>query len=146
MKTAVLMATLALGMAGEVVAQVACPCAGLGIQQSNVLTLVSGKTACASRGGDRWQEFHALNGDVIDYKLGPNDKTDPSSKVGTWVAVAATRGSPQNVTYNYGPGQVYSYAVCLPAGNAAAGPFAFCNVATKEVIQPVRLQSGQGPC
>ena len=143
MKTAVLMATLALtlGMAGEAAAQ-ACPCAGGGTQQVNVQVLVNGKTACAVRGSERWQEFHAANGDVIDYKLGPGSTTDPSSKVGTWVAGNATRGSPQTVTYNYGPGEVYSYAVCGPA----TGPYLFCNVSSKEAIPNVRLQAGQGAC
>ena len=128
------MAALALGIAGGVSAQT-CPCAGGGTQQVNVQALVNGKTACATRNGETWQEFHAANGAVIDYKRGPNDKTDPSSKVGTWVAGNATRGAQQTVTYNYGPGQVYSYAVC----GAAGGPYLFCNVSSKQGIAGVQL-------
>jgi hypothetical protein len=137
MKTAVLMATLALGMAGEAMA-VNCRCgANFGQEQTTVSTLVSGKTACALRGSDRWQEFHASNGDVIDYKRGPSDPGDPSSKVGTWTATTDT------VTYTYGS-QSYNYAVCLP--NASGALYVFCNTATSEAIPSVNLKSGQGPC
>jgi hypothetical protein len=141
MKTAVVMAALALGMAGEAMA-VDCPCTGNGTQLLDVQTLVKDKMACARISANQtWQEHHNPNGELWDYKRG-SDKSDPSSKVGTWVAGNATRSAPQTVTYNYGPGQVYSYAVCT--GSGAAGTYLFCNIATKTTIPGVTLSSVKG--
>jgi len=58
--------------------------------------LLEGYTLCTSRGDDSWQEYHGPGGKLIDYKMGPNDKVDPTKEVGTW----ATKGT--SVTYTFG--------------------------------------------
>ena len=149
MKTAIGVGLFAaLGLVGQVTAQTParCPCDASQIRRTDVATLVTGNTACATRGSERWQEFHQPGGSLIDYKLGPNSTTDPSEKVGTWLAGMASRTNPQpNVTYNYGSGGTYAYAVCAPNA-AATGPFLFCNVSTQEKFDPVSLKAGQVPC
>lgn len=139
--------TAALGLIGAVSAQTtACPCDGNQIVRTDVATLVTGKTACAVRGGEKWQELHQAGGNLIDYKLGPNSATDPSEKVGTWLAGVASRTNPlPTVTYNYGSGGTYAYAVCA-ANTTTAGPFLFCNTSSKEKFDPVTLKAGQVPC
>ena len=149
MKTAIWVGLIAtLGLAGQASAQLPalCPCDASKIQRTDVAALVRGNTACAVRGSERWQEFHQPGGNLIDYKLGPTSTTDPSEKVGTWLAGFASRLTPQpNVTYNYGSGSTYAYAVCA-ANAAATGPFLFCNVSTREKFDPVTLKAGQVPC
>ena len=149
MKTAMWVGLIAtLGLAGQATAQTTarCPCDTSKIQRTDVAALVRGNTACAVRGSERWQEFHQVGGDVIDYKLGPNSTTDRSEKVGTWVAGVASRTNLlPTVTYNYGAGGTYAYAVCA-ANAAATGPFLFCNVSTQERFDPVTLKAGQVPC
>jgi hypothetical protein len=147
MKTALWMGFIALmGLAGEASAETACPCDASKIVRLDVATLVSGKTACAVRGGEKWHEFHQGDGSLIDYKLGPSSKTDPSEAVGTWLAGASSRtDSGPTVTYNYGSGGTYAYAVCAPNA-ASTGPFLFCNTRTQESFDSVTLKAGQVPC
>ena len=149
MKTAIWMGLIAaMGLAGQATAQTpaTCPCDASKIQRTDVATLVTGNTACATRGSERWQEFHQAGGSLIDYKLGPTSTTDPSEKVGTWLAGVASRTNPQpTVTYNYGSGGTYAYAVCA-ANATTTGPFLFCNASTQEKFDPVSLKPGQVPC
>ncbi len=149
MKTAIWVGLIAaLGLAGQATAQTAapCPCDASKIQRTDVAALVKGNTACAVRGSERWQEFHQPSGNLIDYKLGPTSTTDPSEKVGTWQAGVASRNNPlPTVTYNYGSGGTYAYAVCA-ANATTTGQFLFCNVSTQEKFDPVTLKAGQVPC
>lgn len=78
-------------------------------------SLLTGYTLCTSRGKDSWQEYHEAGGRLIDYKMGPNDRIDPTKQVGTWSA------SGTNVVYRFGSGysmyRVFanggtSYSVC----------------------------------
>ncbi|MBN8441170.1 MAG: hypothetical protein J0M28_05620 [Thauera sp.] len=57
---------------------------------------LEGYTLCTARDGDSWQEFHEPGGRLIDYKMGPTHKVDPTKQVGTWT----TRGN--NVVYTFG--------------------------------------------
>ena len=90
------------------------------VKNSALSTLLSGNTACALRGGDRWQEEHHPGGVLKDYKKGSTDKVDPTKQVGTW----AVSGSGANaiVTYNYGTGGSYAYEVWDNGG----GSYSFC--------------------
>lgn len=82
-------------------------------------TLVEGRTVCGIAGNDKWQEEHKANGELWDYKKGPNDPVDPQKQVGTWSI------SGNAVTYNYGPNAIYSFTV-HDEGNGN-GPYSFCN-------------------
>lgn len=77
----------------------------------NVTQLVGGKTLCAARGNERWQEQHRdgpNSGDLWDYKRGPGHPTDPTAKVGTW---SAANGANSSLTHTYGSTS-YSWLVC----------------------------------
>jgi hypothetical protein len=105
---------------------------------SLVGALVRGKTMCAARGGDRWQEFHQVGGNLIDYKLGPSDPVDPTETVGTWSAGTGL------LTHDYGGGGSYVWAVCREGGPTST---TFTLVSTTAgTITGVTLQSGQVPC
>lgn len=106
--------------------------------QPTAATVLSGKTLCVTKSnGDRFQEFHqgASSGDLIDYKLGPTDRVDPTKKVGTWRAEGNT------VVYDYGPGLVYRYTV-FRRGNSNN----FCLEGNNEEITPTAVLDAQGPC
>lgn len=149
MKTAIWAGLIVvLGLVGEASAQtpLLCPCDASKIVRTDVAALVTAKTACAMRGNEKWQELHQAGGSLIDYKLGPTSKTDPSEKVGTWLAGVASRTNPlPTVTYNYGPGGTYAYAICAP-NTTTTDTFLFCNISTKERLDPVTLKAGQVPC
>ena len=149
MKTAIWVGLIAaLGLISEASAQTPppCPCDASKIQRTDVAALIRGNTACAVRGNEKWQEFHQTGGNLIDYKLGPSSTTDPSEKVGTWLAGVASRTNPlPTATYNYGSGGTYAYAICAPT-TASTGQFLFCNISTKEKFDPVTLKAGQVPC
>lgn len=108
--------------------------------QANTLgTLLAGKTVCASLGSEQWHEYHgagAGGGALIDYKQGPNSKSDPSTQVGTW-AVSGT-GAGTQVTYNYGGGGTFSYTV-----HEVGGKYNFCG---PRVIANARLVNGNSGC
>lgn len=141
MKQTLLAALLAL--AGTAQAQQNnCPCnGGVGTQLTGTTNptlgeALAGKMACAAVGGDRWQSWHsgtATGGDLWDFKRGPNDAVDPSKKMGTYRIQSSPRGakvvrgtaSSDTVTYDYGSGGSYSYAVCQVGGNT----FALCGAA-----------------
>ena len=116
---------LTLGMAQTASAQ--CTCGGTVVAKPGVL--LSGKTACAVRGNEQWQEYHAPGGALIDYKGGTPEQ------VGTWSSGTST------VTYNYGPGAVYTWSVCRVG---ASGPYNFCNAA--DTVMGATLKTGQTSC
>ena len=99
-------ALLVVGAAssGTVQAQT-CPS---GTTQVNNVSLISGRTMCAARSGERWQEWHAPGGQLWDYKRGPNSPTDPTEVVGSWTAVDGANGL---LTHTYGSTS-YSFRVC----------------------------------
>ena len=113
-------------------------CTGPAINQAALTAAVSGKTVCAARTPDRWQEYHRVGGDLIDYKLGPANTIDPSEKVGTWSITANANGNNANVVYNYGAGGTFSYSVRSNGGAS----YSFCGAQNFEVT----IQSGQGAC
>ena len=103
---------VALGMvasmtAGEVLAQ-ACP---TGTTRVSALTaLIGNNTLCATRGADRWQEYHQGNtsGPLIDWKQGSPHPVDPTATVGTFTL---SNGSSSTLTHTYG-GVSYTWLVC----------------------------------
>lgn len=101
--------------------------------QPSAGTGLSGKTLCYTKANDRFQEYHAPSGALIDYKKGPTDKVDPSKTVGSWSA------NGNNVTYTYGS-QNYTYAV-FRTGNSNN----FCLSGNGEEINPV-IRNGQVAC
>ena len=104
------------------------PCSG-NTRVNDLRTLLPGKTVCATRGTDRWQEEHrgsGLSGELWDYKMGPTDKIDPSKKVGTW-----SIGGPANrlVTYTYGTTDVSRFEV-----HQVGGKYNFCGTGGANVL------------
>ena len=129
--TSVMVGVLLLGGLG-LAGQAAAVCSGSALDQTQLSTAFSGKTVCAQRAGDRWQEYHQVGGALIDWKMGPGHAVDPSKQVGTWSAMSS------GLAYNYGSGGNYTYQV-FDNNN---GTYSFCNGA--EMLVTVR--SGQGAC
>lgn len=100
--------------------------------------LLSGNTVCVGSAGN-WeaQEYHASNGDLIDWKRGSGHPVDPTKKVGTW-SITGT-GAAMKVNYTYGS-HTYSNAVW----NHGDGTYSFCNNQGTETIG--RIKTGQGAC
>lgn len=129
-----LFATGSLLLAGQAMAA----CSGSALKVAEITTALSGKTVCALRGKDKWQEYHAPDGALIDYKMGPTDKVDPSKRVGSWSVTGNSGGSQAKVNYDYGSGGQSSYSVYANG----AGSYSFCSGA--ELV--VSVMPGQVKC
>lgn len=112
--------------------------------------LLTGRTVCATLGGDRWQERHAAGGALVDYKRGPGHAVDPTKQVGTWAASGS--GANTVVTYSYAGGSSYAFTVCTngsaPVAGAAVSPVAFCgpsNIANASLTAVSAGDVGCGP-
>ncbi|MCK7493622.1 MAG: VanZ family protein [Comamonadaceae bacterium] len=115
-RTNIGVALVLLAAAGAASAQVqACNGATSRVPLAAVEPAVMGKTMCASRGAERWQEIHRGGGVLVDYKKGPNDPVDPSTTVGTWSVVTGPAGGGL-LRHDYGGGQAYDWALCQDAG------------------------------
>lgn len=113
------------------------PAGGTG---NNFNNFISGATICATRGSDRWQEFHQSGGALIDWKLGANHPIDPTKQVGTW---SASNGADATVTHTYGSTS-YVWAVCR-VGTAA--PYTYTLVSTTGgTITGATIVSGPSAC
>lgn len=130
-KIAGAMACLCLSLSGQAMAA----CTGAPMAEAALRPVLTGNTVCAIRGNDSWQELHVLGGDLIDYKRGPTDTSDPSEKVGTW----SIAGNGQ-ITYNYGPGSSYRFAVRSNGGAS----YSFCGIGTPDI--DVIVKPGGGAC
>ena len=120
------------------IAGAACTAASHVTGATTLTTLLQGKTLCALRGTDRWQEFHQAGGALIDYKKGPTDPVDPTKQVGTWTV--SGNGSGTQVRYSYGQGASYTYKVHTIIQDAS---YSLCS-STEDLV--VSMRSGQGPC
>ncbi len=102
-------------------------------------TLLEGNTVClpaVTQPTMEAQELHLVGGALVDYKRGPTDTGDRSTQVGSWTVTA---GRSVFVTYNYGGGAQYTYAVWTNSN----GTHSFCS-ANPEIT--VRIKPGGGPC
>lgn len=114
------------------------------LKDTEIQTLVGGKTLCATKDSERWQEFHSgtTGGSLIDYKKGPSDPVDPTSTVGSWSTGNAGNGhTDDRLIHTYG-GTSYSWQVWDNCGGAYSlkGP----NVGSTDYI--FTIQGGQTPC
>jgi hypothetical protein len=139
-------AALSLAMLGvPAAAQQNCSCGGgARLTEAEIGALLFNKTVCAKLGTDAWQEFHngsVSGGRVIDYKLGPNDKVDPSKDMGSWQPTGGN-GAQARVTYNYGSGGSYAYEVCR---NGATVHFCGSQYGGRNILGAT-LKDGQQSC
>jgi hypothetical protein len=119
-------------------------------------TFIAGTTVCVARGAERWQEYHAAGGDLIDYKRGPNHPVDPTKKVGTWSITGAQMLDPRSARPARGEGPVlvhtygstsYGFAVCVPmAEMRRSDPSFVLSSPVAGTFQNVRILAGQVPC
>jgi hypothetical protein len=140
MKQTLLAALLVLASTAQ--AQNNCPCNGgvgtrlTGTTDPTLGAALAGKMVCAAVGNERWQGWHsgtAAGGDLWDFKRGPTDAVDPSTKTGTYrfqsstlgAKVARSTASSDTVVYDYGSGGSYRYAVC----RVSASSYALCGAA-----------------
>lgn len=134
----------ALTMSGS--AGAACT-ANTKVNFNTLKSILPGKYACVREGSNwKWQELHvgtagvSESGDLIDYKMGPTDKVDPSKRVGSWAL--GGQGNNATVTYTYdafGSAQSYTHTV----HSNSDGSYSFCG-SGPEVI--ARLQGGTSGC
>jgi len=128
----------------------ACPAScTTGAPVPNLGTFLGGRTVCAVRGNESWQEFHQGNGTgigpLIDWKKGPGDPVDPQTQVGGWAVSSPGRGT-QTVSYIYSGagGGTYTFSVCGPL---ASGKYDFCTTsASGSDVKNATLVAGQVSC
>ena len=123
----------AVAMIGFVSSQAlgATVCGGSGstATAADITSLLTNRWACVT---GQWNELHQ-GGVVTDWKQGPTDPVDPSEQVATYTITAGTAGNYDTITYNYGTGGTYSYAI-TPKGQTTTGTYTFCNVSTGATI------------
>lgn len=115
-------------------------CTGPQVTDAALSTLLSGKTACASRGADQWQEEHHAGGVLKDFKKGPSDPIDPTKTVGSWAV--AGNGNNTAVQYSYTGDGSYSYTVHTI--DTVAGTYSFCGTAGTTDNIDLTLKPGTG--
>jgi hypothetical protein len=111
-------------------------------------------TVCVARGAERWQEFHQVGGDLIDFKRGPNHPVDPTKKVGTWTVSGEADPRSARLASDQGPVLVhtygstsYSFAVCVPRAEVRrASPTFVLSSPVAGTFENVRILPGQVPC
>jgi hypothetical protein len=134
MKRTIISIFLLTGVTGQAIANCATTPPATGLS-----TLLTGKTVCAIKNnGDKWQEEHHLNGDLLDFKKGPTDPVDPSKIVGNWSIIPATVASPEKVHYDYGSGGSYEYSL-HPTGTA--DEYEFCQDNTLNIVGNLKTTS-----
>ena len=119
---------------------IAATCGGHpALDQQQIRKALEGMTVCVGAAG-LWesQEFHKPNGDVIDWKRGPLDSSDPTAKVGVWAVLSLGRDAA--VSYRYGA-EESSFAVAV--ANSLAY---FCPPGSDHVEVTARLIAGQHAC
>ena len=135
LRSLVMVGFLGVAATGSAVAQNICPCVGGSatlLGQSAVNTALSGNTVCAVLGSERWQEWH--NGASI-FELGENFANPDLA--GSW-----STSSAGEVTYNYGSGGTYTYAMCQDGSD-----FHFCGaVFGGRNVLNATLRTGKASC
>jgi len=101
------------------------------LSASDVSNLLTGRYACIGTSPSAtWNELH--NGtQVLDYKKGPADPTDPSDTpahpTGTYTVIGSATGT---VTYNYGAGGTYGFNILANQSGtnpfSSSGGYSFC--------------------
>ena len=132
---------LSAGLVGQALAQTACPNGTSALTQAEVITLVAGRTMCAARAPDRWQEFHsgatAAGGLLIDWKLGPGHPVDPRETVGNWSVSGSL------LTHNYGANSIFTWLVCRP-GNSPN--ITLVSTGSSGTVSGINMLAGQVAC
>ena len=148
-----LMFAASLVTAGGVAAQVTintCPPGstrfngGPPVNSNSLQTFLTGKTVCARRAPDQWQEYHAPNLDLVDFHSGLNTGPDPIGKEGVWSTAKVGGGNTaQYVIHDYGAGGTYTWFFC--AVTAQAGTYIMRSDTAGDVTA-VTIPSGQVGC
>ena len=121
------------------------PCASA-LTGAEILTLLSPGNniyACGTSGTEKWNETLKLPNLVEDFKLGA--PPDPSAIVGTF---NVTGGSSTGViTYDYGPGAVFTYNVSRANYPTVPGTYVFCQISPSPGTNyNISISVGPGTC
>ena len=143
MKSLILAAAAGVVLAGlPAVSNAACTAPSVRVNTKALMsTLLTGNTVCvpaATQPTMEAQELHQAGGVLIDFKRGPTHPTDPTSPVGKW-SVTGVDGRGVFVTYDYGGGKIYTYAVWRNTD----GTHSYCS-ANPEF--KARIKTGGGAC
>ncbi len=142
-QTSLAIVILVAAFSGESMA--VCPAPGgsqFVLSDTQISNLVTGQYACGAQSAtQRWNELHS-GGRIIEYKDPP---AEPSEDVGSYTIAA---GSPATITYDYGPGSVYTYCVIGAIANNVASPpagtYGFYNTGSSAAIR-VRISPNATP-
>lgn len=138
MKSVMLAIAAAASLVGthHAFAQAVCP---TGTPATGLGNLVAGRTMCAARAGERWQEFHqgVGGGALVDWKLGPGHAVDPTETVGTW----STDDGNSLLTHSYTGGPSYTWLVCINGG-----VLTLVSTGSAGTVSGVTLLNGQAQC
>ena len=149
MKIILLAATVLVGTAAT---GLACSNPGNAALASatNVATYMAGKIACYPTAAPFQNQEYLSGTDVWDYKKGPSDARDPTSKVGTF-GQSGTSGRIATYTYPSGSFKYYIRPQDTQSRTDGVGTFSFYpgaddmpGVCTSFIT--VRIASGSGPC
>lgn len=135
-----------LALLGAAASPAIAQCTGTPLNNGQLTTIFGGgdKLVCGSavkpgypgNAGDRWQEEHLggpANGDLFDYKLGPNDVKDPRKKVGVWFI---SRGQTPLLVHEYSSTLQFRWLVFGPTPNTpGTSVYSFCTNSTPAVEQ-----------
>lgn len=143
MKSLILAAAAGIALAGlPAASNAACAAPSVRVNTKIAMnTLLTGNTVCVpamTQPTMEAQELHQLGGALIDFKRGPGHPVDPTKQIGTWSATGSD-GRAVFVTYNYGGGKIFTYAVWRNVN----GTHSFCS-ANPEV--QARVKTGGGAC
>lgn len=145
MKSMILAAAAGVALAGlPAVSSAACAAPSVRVNTKAAMSaLLTGNTVCVPPDIPPpptmdAQELHQSGGALIDYKRGPGHAVDPTKQIGTW-SVTGSDGRGVFVTYDYGGGKIYTYAVWKNLD----GTNSFCS-ANPEV--KARVKTGGGAC
>ncbi|MHB8494806.1 MAG: hypothetical protein ACYC9Z_04320 [Casimicrobiaceae bacterium] len=118
-----------------------CGTGGQNESAADIQALLVGRYACV-HGGSGWNEILAggTSGTVTEYAKGPSDPVDPSQQVATYTISTGSGSNPDFITYNYGTGGSFSYAI-NPKNSTGTGTYNFCNIGTGAIIV-VTVQTG----
>lgn len=129
---------LALAAAGASAQNCTCQPSASRMNQTDLAQALSGRTACAVLGADRWQEFHNASGSLLE--LG---NTAGGETVGSWSIVGT--GANAVVRYAYNGGGTYDYQMCKEGTGTTVESltYHFCGARN---ITNARLVANTGTC
>lgn len=130
---------LVLATTGASAQNCTCQSSATRMNQTDLSQALSGRTACAVLGSDRWQEFHNASGALVE--LG---NTAGGDTVGNWSIVGTGANAVVRYSYNNGGG-TYDYQMCKEGTGTTVESLTYHFCGTRNITN-ARLVASTGPC